>query len=59
MVKYTFLLAHPKMTYTSPYEAEKVVSTDDDGIQRQVPVVANIPMMNDDDDDDDDGARWT
>ena len=35
MVKYSFLLAHPKMTYASPYEAEEVVSIVDDGIQRQ------------------------
>ena len=38
MAKYSFLLAHPKMTYASPYEAEEVVSiVDDDGIQRQHP----------------------
>ena len=46
MVKYNFLLAHPKMTYAIPYETEEVVSVvDDDGIQRQIHVVANLPTL--------------
>ena len=44
MVTYTFLIAHPKMTYTSPYDAEEVVWAVDDGIQRQIHVVANLPI---------------
>ena len=36
-VEYSFLLAHPKMNYASPYEAEEVASVVDDGIQRQHP----------------------
>ena len=51
--KYTFLLAHPRMTYESPYEAEDLVSAVDDGIQGtyntillySVPVVADLLMM--------------
>ena len=33
------------MIYASLYDAEEVVSIVDDGIQRQIHVVANLPIL--------------